>query len=225
MTTVHVHVGVGGKQFVLHQSALCDVSPFFKKTFLGPFKEGQEKKLDLPVTDLSTFELFVEWLYSRRVIINLPDHKDSDNDVAAAPAVPVAIDLVNTSKLSRLASLYVFADNYDVPQLRNDTMDTMIFYLRKRYPLPGPTMITYIYDHVPEDSSLCKLLTNEYARSHPVLPGVANDWPPRFVFETFNAGSRAVAAVFTESLPEPELDCRAYHHHATDAEREDCLSI
>ncbi|KAB2575120.1 hypothetical protein DBV05_g6217 [Lasiodiplodia theobromae] len=202
-TTVEIRVGIDGDMFILHQSALCEVSPFFRNTFLGDFKEAREKKMELPVTDTDTFKIFVEWLYSRKLLL---DPRDSE--------------LARVCRLPDLAYLYIFADNYDVPQLERDTMDAIISCVHKNYPLPDSEVIRYVYENLPEDSPLCKLFVNEYARTDQVLAGGPDHWPARFVFDAFNATCRARAQ--HSPLVKPTHDC-TYHQHTTEAEERACM--
>ncbi|OJD31034.1 btb poz domain containing protein [Diplodia corticola] len=204
-TTIEFDIGFGSDSqlYTLHRSALCEVSPFFRMTFLGNSKEAREMKMTLPTTFCSIFETFVEWLYSRKLLINAMDG-----------------GLARIRGLRFLASLYIFADNYDVPQLKNDTMDVIISCVQEGYLLPGPEVINEVYDNLPEDSPLCRLLVNEYARTGQVLAGSSDDWPAGFVFKAFNATMRAIEGF--SPLGRPTHDC-TYHDHATEAERSACL--
>ncbi|KAL0263010.1 hypothetical protein SLS55_001985 [Diplodia seriata] len=203
-TTVEVRVGTNSKLFVLHQSALCDVSPFFRNTFLGDFREAREKKMELPVTDANTFQMFVEWLYSRKLLLD-----------------PMEEELARMRMLPDLAFLYIFADNYDVPLLERDTMDAIISCAQKDYALPDSEVISHVYDNLPEDSPLCRLLAHEYARTGQALAGSPDDWPDRFVFEAFNATMRAKER--RSALVRPAHDC-TYHQHTTEAQKRACIN-
>jgi len=66
---VTLYVGLACKKFTVHKALLCESSDFFKKGFMGGFKEAQEKEMSLPEDNPEAFSLFLDWLYTHTLPI------------------------------------------------------------------------------------------------------------------------------------------------------------
>ncbi|KAF2840777.1 hypothetical protein M501DRAFT_1056089 [Patellaria atrata CBS 101060] len=135
-------------RFKLHKTALCDVSPFFSNAFNGQFKESHTDTITISSTSIATFGLFTEWLYSRKLL------DTTGNPTAWNWHWDVLIDL------------YIFADSYDVPGLREDIED-IAFSKAKRGDediLPTTQGIRKLFDNVPHGAGLCKHFVETFAK-------------------------------------------------------------
>jgi hypothetical protein len=72
---IRVNVGQApdDKDFFVHQDLICPRSEFFKKATKDPWKEAQERKVDLSEEDPDTFALYLELLYVNRPEQDLDD--------------------------------------------------------------------------------------------------------------------------------------------------------
>ncbi|TVY59623.1 hypothetical protein LSUE1_G009222 [Lachnellula suecica] len=89
------------KKFLVHKEFICYHSPFFDVAFNGKFQEGISRVLNLEHTAPRTFAMFVEWLYSQKVTV----------DVEWSPSV-----------LGDLADLWILADRLLVPKLQKEAL-------------------------------------------------------------------------------------------------------
>ena len=102
--------------------------------------------MTLPEDDESTFEIFVNWLYHRRC--DLPERSE-------------VVDV-----FMRLVQIFVLADKYDVPNLKNLVLRKIFHLIRSSLtgssPTPGSltTTINYAYEHTSQNSGLRKLLAD-----------------------------------------------------------------
>jgi BTB/POZ domain len=85
--TVTIYVGSEAtkKKYILPKTYLCEQSAYFKAAFEGRFQEGEEQALQLDEDSPEHFELVIQWLYTKRVILprhELPRH-ELPKDLAA----------------------------------------------------------------------------------------------------------------------------------------------
>lgn len=159
--TVTIFVGKDQKPFYVHLDLLCNASTFFKAAFLGNFKEGSEKTMQLPEDDEETFELFVDWLYYQRYEM-LPKVEADDDDEDKGDEDDED-DETNKRYLSAFR-LFVFANKYMVSHLKNLVIETLFVDLAGQTGLgPGTSPITYAYENTTRGSGLRKLVADYHS--------------------------------------------------------------
>jgi hypothetical protein len=187
---VTVEIGSEKTPFTVHKDLLTACSPYFKAAFEGPFREARDKSIPISDVEPKTFQLFLDWLYFRR----LPEdeghandddcstcgrarcHRWPEDDLNRGPSsktdrhrfLPLSKEdddiLEDTIKNEshNLLHLYVFADRCDVPSLRQAIVDQEW----KRFRLGKWTWrwedIIYALRHLSISTPLCKLLVDEY---------------------------------------------------------------
>lgn len=149
VSTVTLLVGKNKTPFYVHINLLCDASSFFKAAFTSQFREGSEKKMDLPEEDEALFDLFVQWLYHRQYEIP-PSPKDKAK---------------NGGRYMQTMKLYVFADKYDISSLRSLIVEKM-FAVDKKGVLTLDA-VAYLYENTSPNASMRRLLADWYACSYP----------------------------------------------------------
>jgi hypothetical protein len=98
---VTVFIGKERQPFLLHKDRLCKASPYFNGAFNGNFKEAQSNEIGLGEVDVTTFELFTEWLYRTEL-----------NPTASG-----------THRVSQYIELYILSDMLQCGGLKNMVMD------------------------------------------------------------------------------------------------------
>lgn len=93
-----LYVGSENMRFDIHQHQLFEVSTFFKAAFTSQYEESSEKSMDLLEDDVDTFELIVQWLYTKECHIWNNDGEELDDD---------------GDYFMQAVRLLVFADKYD----------------------------------------------------------------------------------------------------------------
>ncbi|QSZ35251.1 hypothetical protein DSL72_008120 [Monilinia vaccinii-corymbosi] len=101
---VTIIVGEEKRKFVVHQQLICGSVWYFDVAFsTSRFREGQEKRMEMPEDDPEAFELFTHWLYRGSV----PRPFDADG-------------------FDHLVSLYVFAEKLCINEVADKTIDAII---------------------------------------------------------------------------------------------------
>jgi hypothetical protein len=90
-------------EYTFHKNLLCSSSEFFSVAFAGQMKEGLSGRIHLPEETPESFDIFAEWLYTRR--------------------------LPSKILVERLLNIYFLADRYQVPKLHEQCFVRFI----KRY--------------------------------------------------------------------------------------------
>lgn len=156
-TLVSITVGkdIGEEEtFSLHREYLVTVSKYFKNMFKGSFREKKDKNVSLDDVDPMVFKIFIEWLHGRKVLdIEGNEYKgdiyDCDCDV-------------EEDSFGRLIHLYIFSDQYDIPQLRRDALDAFINFSYACPHLCPPNLIGHVYENLPSKSPMLRFLVDEY---------------------------------------------------------------
>ncbi|KAL8751295.1 MAG: hypothetical protein Q9199_006519 [Rusavskia elegans] len=167
-------VGPEKTRFDVHKRQLCELSPFFDAAFNGTFRE-KAGTMNLAEDDVHAFERFIRWVYERHVDISLecPLHGDKFDK----------FDFLMT-RMREFIDLWILADKYDVPILKNDIID-MLFQTLKHgsdpalHKLRSPRLsdIRHIYANTARGSKLRKFVT------------ACNAWLPLSQFFTGQQGS------------------------------------
>ncbi|KAG4443855.1 hypothetical protein IFR05_000621 [Cadophora sp. M221] len=129
----------------LHKEAVCIHCKTFRNAFESDMVEGQTKVYALPETNMRTFMLFQQWVYSQT--FNL-------SQLAAGYEPDNMTDAEREAEDHTLAELWVFGDAYLIPILQNAAMASMIDLSWSYHKIPSMDLMNYIYDHTMEGSAL-----------------------------------------------------------------------
>lgn len=171
-----ITIQIGEERFNIHEGLLIAVSPYFKAAFEGGFKEAKDGVLPVEDVEIKVMHKFLDWLYYDW----LPDlmeeywypreaeeEKENGEDGEHATENESPSSRLNKYMKGRpmlLTSLYIFADRFDVPQLRKD----IIAVIHKHYglykdSLPPYAGIIMAFGNLPASSPLCKVYIDLYA--------------------------------------------------------------
>ena len=164
--TVTLFVGTSQKPFYVHGDLLCDVSSFFKAAFTGDFKESSDKTMQLPEDDENIFSLFIDWLYNQRYEM-LPEPDDDDEDLNDEDDV-YEEEREDDRYLSAF-KLFVFAEKYDVPDLKWLLTKTLFADVAACQMGPTNASVNYLYGHTARSAGIRRLIADWHAwRMDPV---------------------------------------------------------
>ena len=147
--TVTLLVGENKTPYHVHMNLLCDASSFFKAAFTSQFREGSEKKMDLPEEDQDMFDSFVQWLYYRHY--EIPRSQEDE--------------LKDGGRFMQTMKLYVFADKYDISSLRSLIVEKL-FAVDKSGGVLSLKAVAYLYEYTSPNASMRKLVADWYAGSY-----------------------------------------------------------
>ncbi|MCJ1388209.1 hypothetical protein MMC18_001054 [Xylographa bjoerkii] len=99
---ISIFVGASKFHFHVHKDLLMQESPYFRGALNGAFIEATTGVVELEDADAELFTVFIAWLYSRKLVTYLEETGCSNE---------------------KLANLYLFADRFNVPNLRNALID------------------------------------------------------------------------------------------------------
>lgn len=158
-----------GESFAIHEELLCHYSAFYKASLQGPLRETSQRDQSLDC-DPQILEMLSVWIYS-------------GNLARSNGESPSTLDLVK---------LYVTADFYDFPALRNMITEEFTLQISEYTPVPSVEEVTHAFEKLPSTSKLCKLFVAIYisyfdGRTHDVE--YINTFPKAFVGDVFKAQS------------------------------------
>ncbi|KAF2256438.1 hypothetical protein BU26DRAFT_513266 [Trematosphaeria pertusa] len=149
---VIIHVGAELTPYVVHRDLVCQCSPYFKALFLGHFRERTTRTTTCPDVEDADFRRFLGWLYNPR-----------RDDLASrlAPHIRLWTQRFSCATLLRL---YVFADAYDIPQIRDDIVAHFFDVMAVKLSLPSYGLINAAFARLPANSPLCRLVVDVMVR-------------------------------------------------------------
>ncbi|KAJ4294541.1 hypothetical protein N0V90_008232 [Kalmusia sp. IMI 367209] len=149
--TIIVKVGLEAegkeKVFHVHKALLTHYSDFFRGAVgSGTFKEGAAGEVDLKDVGYGTFAVFLEWLYKQSL-----------------PSVEEWLDIYGAQEIDcmLLAGLYVFADRYNIPDLKTRALAIAFEYYAQDNP-PSYDAVTYAFHNLPTSSPYLRLLVDAH---------------------------------------------------------------
>ncbi|KAK6001448.1 hypothetical protein QM012_002779 [Aureobasidium pullulans] len=126
-------VGPDKKKFLVHQPLLCNKSQYFTKALTGSFEESRTGIVILEDISPVLFQIFVTWLYHRKMIYTVSDGKSNIKQDFAS--LECSMRKPNHWKFDHedpstwpshvLFHLYIFADRLEVKELRIDVLDAL----------------------------------------------------------------------------------------------------
>jgi len=123
-------VGPEHKNFMVHQTLLCDRSKYFAKALTGSFEESKTGTVKLEDVSPVLFKIVVSWFYCGKIVYTASeDGSNIDQDFAGfgdGDENKMNEDDISTWPKQVLVELYVLADRLDIKRLRDNTIDALI---------------------------------------------------------------------------------------------------
>ena len=105
--------------------------------------------MELPDDDATIFEGFARWLYSESDHVRLKMYKPLDKENGA---------------VMQAVRLYLLADKYDVPKLRNDICRSLFpIPVQADFEAPPRCAVRLVYRNTPRKSAIRRLIVDWYA--------------------------------------------------------------
>ncbi|KAF2843045.1 hypothetical protein M501DRAFT_1053824 [Patellaria atrata CBS 101060] len=132
-----------------------------------------------------------------------------------------------------LADLYVFADTYDIPVLRNDIIDAFVTRVDANNILPSLDLVTRVFCDLPETLALPRYLIDLYSECWGGYHDFANsefqqykdELPNAFLIGILQKKSRGPQDLKNTRDCQAHLRCCDYHHHSTHSEKRGCKRV
>lgn len=204
-TTVTIEVGQEKKAYSIYEDLLTHCSGYFRAAFTGSFKEAEEKQLHLEDVTRETFDAFVDWLYLEDELSNRDENGEEHE---------------SSLNSHEITEIHIFADRYDIPDLRRDTIDMMFAYFKRGRKTLTAETITMAFESLPDTSLLRKLLVHWYCESKSnVTPEDELLWTHEIlhaVLARYRDRIRSLKASFA-------IDLCDHHYYFSKKERNKCL--
>lgn len=141
-------------KYQIFEIFLTHHSEYFKRALAGIWRETSDNIVVLENdVEPSTFNLFVEWLYTQELPAMSPDWRR-----IADPLHPYSV----SAKMLRL-KLYVFADRFVVPRLREQLNRAIVNDYDSDCPaLEEYKTITYAFHNLPPTDPILDLIVDRY---------------------------------------------------------------
>ncbi|KAJ4994280.1 snare domain-containing protein [Stagonosporopsis vannaccii] len=152
--TVTIEIGPEPVTYQVFEIFLSRYSEYFKFALAGTWRETSDRTVVLGTdVESSTFNLFVEWLYTQTLPAMPPDWRR-----IADPLHPYSV----SAKMLRL-KLYVFADRFVVPKLRQQLNRAIVNDYDSDCPaLEEYETITYAFLNLPSTDPILDLIVDRY---------------------------------------------------------------
>jgi BTB/POZ domain len=118
-------VGPARASFVVHKNLVCSISPFFRGACNSLFKEGLNSEICLPEQDPEAFDIFLEWVYTRR--IRFSPHPPNEDSAAESNAWWILV-----------TEMYLLAHYLQVTSFGNEVIDLIGRSITRKEVLRNP---------------------------------------------------------------------------------------
>lgn len=179
---VTLEVGASKSRHTIHRDFLIKESRYFRAMFEGPWKEATGGTIPLPLANPAIMPYFLDWLYS-----GLLPSDDADNvggescsncgknckegrDRAAPTLNPDELTEDDNNRLEAIietlydshADLYIFADQFDFPRLRQALINLRWGVVIGLGAIPSYSHIIKSFRQLASSSPMCRLLIDAY---------------------------------------------------------------
>lgn len=198
--------------FTAHRSSLLDVFEFFTNALSGEFREAQTATITFADTSVDTFNTFIEWLYTRRLFDGVepcPEHPDHQT---------------RKKHQATLLDLYIFADKYDIPQMRNDIFDRFarcVTHWTNTYTM-NLDIILKAYENLPAECPIVRFCIDQLAFRPNDLPNSILDRLALFPSRMLSLTLREVWIKHKPIACRYDDDPCSFHEHSSEEEKAGC---
>ncbi|KAK5679361.1 hypothetical protein LTS10_008176 [Elasticomyces elasticus] len=211
--TIRVLVGDCQAPFTVHQDLLCRHSGFFEKACSGEWKEARERTVRLNESDATSFQVYLNHLYSPHFDLNqlmceIVSGDSPKSTVSNAPEV-----------LFQLCKLWSFGDFVQDHDFQNDVIDAMQYNITTALTAVSPgLMLEWVISNTTSDSPLRKWLAlalapHLKASAHTVtlLDELTGKLPADFLMDLLKARAASLPTN-TKCASVPGDKCRFHVH-------------
>lgn len=183
------------------QDLLTASSENFAAALRGQLSEGSSNVLNLDDAAPITFDHYIDWLYSGKLLCN------SSYD--------------GTADFDNLFDIYLFADHYLIPQLKRAVITRVIEVSDAQEVLPNDRSISKVFRRLPENDPLLDWVVNQHValfcseeQGGDIIDKDSIDISPQFVIRLVN---RMAEVSWIEARQNWDVDKSIcdYHNHDT----------
>ncbi|QIW96667.1 hypothetical protein AMS68_002185 [Peltaster fructicola] len=79
---ITIKVGTQQQSYCIHSQLLCADSQFFRSATKKEWKEGQNREIALPEDTTEVFDIYIQWLYQKKILCQIDDSNPVDKEVS-----------------------------------------------------------------------------------------------------------------------------------------------
>jgi hypothetical protein len=216
---ITIDVGTEHEKYSVYAELIAYYSEYFKGTLNGPWKEAEDRVIELPDIDPRVFDIFIDWLYTQK----LP--KKTRDWIAPTPGLEAGSHGQGRLAERLMMKSYVFADRFLVPQFRVAIYKYYANFCNSGGNPPYYDAIIYAFDNLPPTSAILTLLVRTHCaywneNSDTTDNGeleARQDLPQEFFFRVM-----AVASKMRDRSKAKGIACCDCHNETATTEREGC---
>ncbi|KAL8682498.1 MAG: hypothetical protein Q9186_001445 [Xanthomendoza sp. 1 TL-2023] len=171
-------VGPKKKEYIIHRDLICSKSAT-AAAYFGPLDtKTPTTEMYLPTHDPAIFALLVDFVY-RGAFAETPPRQSKQDDLNASHEFEPRLTDHDNDAVNRLLSLYLLAQDWQIPDLRNHILDHLRGYIRKSNINLRTHHVATIYANVKDAMSpLRRFAVDEFVFRVMLKKGVGslNDW-------------------------------------------------
>jgi hypothetical protein len=218
---VTIEVGAERVKYQVSEAFLNHYSEYFQRALAGTWREASEHTIVLGNdVEPCIFNLFAEWLYTQTLPTLSPDWRR-----IADPLHPFSV----SAKMLRL-KLYVFADRFVVPRLRQQLNRAIVNDYDSDCPaLEEYETIAYVFNNLPQTDPILDLIVDRYFMVWRLDLDEGEDrdayenLPHEFLLRFYKRVGKWRKDDLNNRHQLFNMDFCSYHEHETEADKIQCL--
>jgi hypothetical protein len=150
-------VGEQEAEYKVHEVLLCEASEFFASASKEEWKEGQEHRITLPDDTPYIVDLYVQWVYTRRIVIRKkPVEKEADREACK-----------NGHEFDLLIGAFAFGEKVQDGHFKDAVIDALVHTVAVPDEegscwYPTKQLVGRAYTGTPQGSPIRRLLVDMY---------------------------------------------------------------
>ncbi|KAJ4361300.1 hypothetical protein N0V95_002002 [Ascochyta clinopodiicola] len=215
---VAIEVGPERVKYYVHKALLEEHSEYFKKALSGPWKEAEEKNVCLDDVECNTFEVFVDWLYARKLPAEHTDWVEEEYDSERSHQWHTAVQIA-------MMKAYAFADRMLSTDLRRAVYHKLVDNFVDDLDVPYYGTIIFAFQNLPPTSPVLEVLVDAHCRNFDETLDTKENGELELRTQLPNAFLVGVMLRYAKSKSEKEettLERCDYHEHILETEKQEC---
>jgi len=213
---ISVEVGPQHDEYKIHREVLVYHSEYFRAALQGCWTENKERKVIIEDLEPAAFNIFVDWLYTRRIPSTVVAWGGSQEDGD------------NFSYSCRVSLLffqtYVLADRLGAQELLNAVNNWIVGYQANSS--PWYDTVIYAFDNIPAARRILSMLVESHCRYseedddalHDGDHSLHTQLPNDFLFRVM----KRYRQICEDRDWDREMNLCDYHEHVSEEERQKC---
>jgi len=207
---ITVIVGHERKKFEGPKCFLTGTSVFFKACCHGRWKEKTSREIRMPDSDLETWEVYLQWLYTGELFAYEDIDPTSMSNAGGGGEQQSQVD----KHFAPLLELALLADMLQDQEFGNFVVDELLRINDRLHRKPTLVDSQFAYAMLGSQNGMRRLLVDLYAHDvvFEYIQAYVANFNTDFVFDMLVSSRSAVSANRKEELPCYKMRCKSHEH-------------